>query len=234
MAETYSPPEDLKARLAASYDALAPEYNKWTLGNDNPRVAWLSKLLSKLPQSAASDSSTSSPPQILELGAGAGIPTTKAILDHDQYVQVHANDISAGQLDLLRKNLAGYTDRLHVHHGDMLSINLEPASLDAVVGMYSIIHLPQDEQVQLLEKISTWLRPGGVFLANFSQQEAKETVAEEWLKVDKAWVYWASLGEKGSIDAVKKAGLEILENAVSDGKGVDADFVWILARKPTR
>jgi phospholipid N-methyltransferase len=230
--DDYTPPEDLKARLAASYDVLAPTYNKWTLANPDPRIEWLSKVLGRLPMATITEPSAILTRHILELGAGAGVPTTQTILEYDMNIHVHANDLSTGQLDLLRRNLSTHRDRLSVLHGDMLSIDFEPGSLHAVIGMYSVIHLPQHEQIQLLERIGLWLHPGGLFLANFAVQEANEAVVKEWLDVEGAWMYWASLGDQGSKDAVRNAGLEILESAVVDGKGVDSDFVWILARKP--
>jgi 2-polyprenyl-3-methyl-5-hydroxy-6-metoxy-1,4-benzoquinol methylase len=48
----------------------------------------------------------------------------------------------------------------------MMALEFRPAMFDAVVAFYSLIHLPRVEQEILLQRISTWLRPGGWFLAN--------------------------------------------------------------------
>lgn len=45
-----------------------------------------------------------------------------------------------------------------------MSLDFPPASFDAVVSLYALIHLPLDEQPQLLARIAGWLRPGGIFL----------------------------------------------------------------------
>lgn len=231
--ESYKAPTDLKARLAESYDRLAPTYNSWTYKHDSPRLTWLAKLLTQVPTASphlAGDKSAAVP-YILELGAGAGLPTTEAILAHKDNFHVLANELSPVQLGLLESNLSQHKDRLTPLLGDMLSLMIEPASLSGVVGMYSIIHLPKAEQVELLHKINTWLVPGGLLLANFSVEDQKEIVAEEWLGVEGAWTYWAGLGVEGTITAIADAQLELLEHEVVDGKGVDADFVWILAKK---
>jgi len=217
-------PADLKERLAASYDRIAPTYQKWTDKNSNPRLQMLQKLLDRLP--------ADSPLTILELGAGAGLPTTEAILEHRNDIEVRANDLSPVQLGLLEKNLTQYKDRLTLLPGDMLSLEHEQNSLAGVVGMYSIIHLPAGEQVQLLQKISNWLRPGGLLLANFSVQETEGTTVENWLDVDQAWMYWAGLGVKGTLDAISQMNLNVVEKEIVSGEGVDADFLWVLASKP--
>lgn len=230
--DKYEPPSDLKARLAASYDALAPTYNAWTYKHPSPRLAWLKKLLEGLP---AIDNQQKSR-QILELGAGAGLPTTQAILEHDSTTHVLANDLSPVQLGLLEENLRQYKDRITLQPGDMLSLEYEPESLAAVVGMYSVIHLPQAEQVQLLRKIHGWLQPGGLFLANFGVEDKKEIVADKWLEVDSAWTYWAGLGVQGTLDALADASLQVIEKDIVDGRDqngnrVDADFIWVLCQK---
>ena len=69
-------------------------------------------------------------------------------------------------------------------------------------------------------------------LANFSTEKTSENVMKEWLGVKNAWVYWSGLGVQGTIEAMEKANLEVLEHEVISGDGVDADFLWVLARKP--
>jgi cyclopropane fatty-acyl-phospholipid synthase-like methyltransferase len=225
--DNYTPPNDLKARLAASYDRLAPTYNTWTSSLPSPRLKWLQEMLKHLTIADETQSTN-----ILELGAGAGLPTTKAILDYSPTCHVLANDLSPVQLSLLQSNLSDYKDRITSLPGDMLTLDPAPGSLAAVVGMYSIIHLPQAEQAEMMRKISTWLKPGGLMLANFATENKSEMVMEEWLGVKDAWVYWSGLGVDGTIEAIATATLEIVEHEVISGDGVDADFLWILARKP--
>ena len=41
----------------------------------------------------------------------------------------------------------------------------EPGSFDAVVSLYALIHVPLQDQRNLLPKVRRWLRPGGYLLA---------------------------------------------------------------------
>ena len=220
----YQPPEDLKSRLAASYDIIAPEYNSWTVKHSSgPRLTWLNKLLSQLPSSLAKKI------EILELGAGAGLPTTKAILDHSPDIHVLANDLSSHQLSLLKSNLSDYADRITTLESDMLSLSPTPDTLAAVVGMYSIIHLPRAEQSLLISRIHSWLRPGGVLLANFAETASEEHVHENWMGKG-GWMYWSGWGVDKTKEVIEENGFEILESEVVSDV-VDANFWWVLARK---
>jgi hypothetical protein len=92
------------------------------------------------------------------------------------------------------------------------------------------IHLPREEQTQLVKKIASWLKPGGLLLANFAVDISKATVMEKWLDEEKGWMYWSSLGEAGSVKMLEEAGLEILFRETKQITG-DANFVWLLARQ---
>ncbi|KAF3049540.1 hypothetical protein E8E11_000975 [Didymella keratinophila] len=169
--------------------------------------------------------------KILELGCGAGVPATKHLLDvKEPVIHVTGNDLSTSQLDLARKNLSGYEDRLALVEGDMLALSFPDCSFDAVTGFYSIIHLPREEQSQLVRKIAAWLRPGGLLLANFAVDESRATIMERWLNEEKGWMYWSSWGEAGSVKMLEDAGLEILFRETKLITG-DANFVWLLAKQ---
>ncbi|KIW04981.1 uncharacterized protein PV09_04143 [Verruconis gallopava] len=220
---SYRPPEDLKARLAASYNDIAIEYNKWTEPHSHIRIPWLKKLFDRLRIPEGEEA------RILELGAGAGVPTGKAILEFAPTVQYMANDLSARQLQLLQDNLAEHKDRITAMEGDMFALDIPASSLLAVVGMYSIIHLPRDEQSQLLGKIAKWLQPGGYLLANFSEEELEGLVNENWLS-EGGWMYWSAWGAERTKKMLEESGLELLESDVVRDV-VDANFLWVLARK---
>jgi Methyltransferase domain len=49
--------------------------------------------------------------------------------------------------------------------GDMTELHLQPASLDAVVSFYALIHVPLADQQALFPRIRSWLRPDGYLLA---------------------------------------------------------------------
>ncbi|KAF2628872.1 S-adenosyl-L-methionine-dependent methyltransferase [Macroventuria anomochaeta] len=219
-------PDNVKARLKSSYDAIADTYNaNFTKPDDPVRLHYLNLLLSRL--KANNDYSAS----VLELGCGAGVPATKHLLEVERpVIHVTGNDLSTSQLDLARKNLAEYDDHLTLVEGDMMALSFPEQTLDAVTGFYSIIHLPREEQTQLVRNIGSWLKPDGLLLANFAVDDSDGHVEEQWLGEDKGWMYWSAFGEEGSVKMLEDAGLEILVRETKQVEG-DANFVWLLAKK---
>ncbi|KAF1845261.1 S-adenosyl-L-methionine-dependent methyltransferase [Cucurbitaria berberidis CBS 394.84] len=209
-----------------SYDAIAETYAaQFTTADDPIRLDYLKRLVSQL-QLTGRDAG-----DILELGCGAGVPATKFLLQMDNpTVHVTGNDISTSQLDRARSNLAQYGKRLTLVEGDMLSLSFPNDSFDAVTGFYSIIHLPRDEQTELMHKIVQWLKPGGLFLANFSATEFSSQEAENWLGQDKGWMFWSGWGEEKSVKMVADVGLNVIVKELRQATG-DAKFLWVLARK---
>ncbi|HEY8302201.1 MAG TPA: class I SAM-dependent methyltransferase [Jatrophihabitans sp.] len=47
---------------------------------------------------------------------------------------------------------------------DLTALELDAGSFDAVVALYSVIHVPLDAQPALLAAFARWLSPGGVLL----------------------------------------------------------------------
>jgi ubiquinone/menaquinone biosynthesis C-methylase UbiE len=222
-------PENLKDRLKETYDIIAPKYNEWTIPHSEQRYKYLDKLLAFLPVPTADESNDKV--SILELGAGCGLPVTKKLLSHNANFHVTANDLSSVQMDLARQNLADpkFKGRVQFMEGDMMGLSFEGRSLDAVVGMYSLIHLPRQEQAVLLNRIVGWLKPGGYLLANFSEAELKHVVMEQWLD-EKGWAYWSGYGVEGTLEKVREAGLLVRVSEVAED-AVDASFLWVVAQK---
>jgi SAM-dependent methyltransferase len=97
--------------------------------------------------------------RILDLGCGAGVPATKLLADKN--FDVFGLDISAVQIERARQLVPGAT----FEQADMVTWEHEPASFDAVVSFYALIHVPLQDQRNLLPKIRHWLRPRGYLLA---------------------------------------------------------------------
>ncbi len=221
--------EDLKARLKASYDAIAPKYNEWTIPHYRHRLEYLDKLLCLLPLSDPSKSV-----HVLELGCGCGLPVTQKLLSYPN-ISVTANDLSGKQIELAKSNLLGnpHNDatvaRLMLNEGDMTALSFPKSSFDAVLAFYSIIHLPRTEQKELIRNIASWLKPGGYFLANFAVDEMESLVVDQWLD-ERGWMFWSSWGEKGTLELMKEIGLEVVTREV-EHDAVDASFLWIIAKR---
>jgi ubiquinone/menaquinone biosynthesis C-methylase UbiE len=96
---------------------------------------------------------------VLDLGCGAGVPATKLLTERN--LDVLGLDISAVQIAQARKLVPAAT----FVQADMVTWEHDPASFDAVVSFYALIHVPIQDQRDLLPKIRRWLRPAGYLLA---------------------------------------------------------------------
>ncbi|KAJ7289452.1 methyltransferase domain-containing protein [Mycena rebaudengoi] len=224
-----APSHELKSHIASTYNAIAPQYNAWTASHHDFRLDYLNRLLPHLPSSGA---------RILELGAGAGDPGTALLVTLPE-AHVVANDISSAQLSLLRACLASEISagKLETREGDMMDLAFSDGALDAVVGLYSIIHLPRKEQRELLRRIGRWVRSGGWLLVNFAGKEIESSVQMGWLEEEQEGkesqnaMYWSSWGPEESRHLVQEAGFMIEVEEIDGKEGPDTDFLWVLAQK---
>ena len=121
--------------------------------------------------------------RVLDLGCGAGVPATKLL--------------TAVQIERARQLVPGAT----FEQADMVTWEHEPASFDAVVSFYALIHVPLQDQLNLLPKIRRWLRPAGYLLAIVGAE--RWTGIEEYLGAAMFWdhadrqTYLAWLTEAG-------------------------------------
>ena len=84
-----------KQVVAAGYDRMAERYGKWAGAIEgDPRDRMLARFSDRLPTGA----------RILELGCGAGVPSTQRLAERFEVVGV---DISGSQLELARRNVLG-------------------------------------------------------------------------------------------------------------------------------
>lgn len=206
--------DDPKRIVEQGYDRIAERHAEWagrTRVEERERYARL--LFEVLPADA----------RVLELGCGVGVPTTRRLAER---FRVTAVDLSARHVALARENVPG----AEVVRADMASLELPPASFDAVAAFYSIIHVPREEHAELFRRIAGWLRPGGVMLAALGTRDVGAGYEADWLG---APMYWSSHEPRVELRNVEAAGLAVeraeVETAEEDGQPVS--FLWVLARR---
>ena len=90
--------------------------------------------------------------------------------------------------------------------------------------------VPGDEQPDLIARIGSWLRPGGLFLSTFGAGDPGEEVDEDWLG---APMFFASLGGDAYPPLLRESGLQPIRDDVDvqiePGHG-EVAFRWILAQ----
>jgi SAM-dependent methyltransferase len=202
-----------KEIVARGYDAIALRYAEWAGQIESPVLEWLRHLESRLDGGA----------DVLELGCGRGVPATRELARRHRVTGV---DISAVQIELARHHVP----EASFIHGDVMELDVAPASFDAVVALFVFGHIPIEEQAGLIARIGVWLRPGGSFLGTFVAGAAGEQIDADWLG---APMFFASLGGDAYVPLLRDAGLEPERDEVvvqhEPGHG-DVSFRWLLAR----
>lgn len=150
--------DERKQVVASGYDRLGERYVTWGASIEgDPRDRMVTQLAGSLPAGA----------RVLELGCGAGVPSTQELAQH---IDVLGVDISHSQVQLARQNVPA----AQFVHADMSVLQFEEASFDGVVALYSISHLPREQYAHLFAEVFRWLAPGGLFLATLSAVESPD------------------------------------------------------------
>jgi predicted TPR repeat methyltransferase len=205
--------DDPKQIVERGYDAIADRFAEWQAQiSDETRLRYLADLLELLPER----------PDVLELGVGAGVESSRILAERGRLTGV---DLSREQLRRARDRLPGAT----LIHGDFTAVELEQESFDAVVSLYVLNNLPQEELGPLLRRIAGWLRPGGWFLASLPSSD-NPGWRGEWLGTE---MYFAGCDPETNRRLVEEAGLEVARDeretmVEPEGK---VRWQWLLARR---
>ena len=157
--------------------------------------------------------------ELLDLGCGAGTPTTKRLADHFTVTGV---DISQCQVERARRDVPEAT----FIRADMTSLRLPRCSFDAVTAFFSIIHVPRDEQPDLLRSIAAWLRPNGMLFATMTARGKEIDFDDCWMG---APMFWSGYDSDTNKRIVREAGLDIVRT--EETQDSDGHFLWLMARK---
>jgi cyclopropane fatty-acyl-phospholipid synthase-like methyltransferase len=209
--------DDAKEVVERGYDVIADRYEHWMREEVEgaPTAQWLENLLVLLPPGS----------DVLELGCGNGEPVARALAAQHRYVGV---DLSRAQLDRARALVPEAT----FLRADYTKLERDPASVDAVVALFTITHIPREEHRPLLDRIGSWLCPGGLFLATLGSRDNVGTIQEDFLG---APMFFSGFDTEANRQLLREAGFELVKDElVTQDEGVEgkATFLWVLARKP--
>jgi len=154
---------DERDMVRRGYDALSYHYRADDAG-DGQYAPWLADLHRRLPAAAA----------VLDLGCGCGVPVARFLADAGH--RVTGVDISDVQIERARHLVPTGT----FLRADATRFDLPPASFDAVVCLYALIHMPLADQPRVIREIAGRLRPGGELLATVG--------STAWTGTDDNWL----------------------------------------------
>ena len=213
--------EDVRRIVAVGYDQMGARFDRWadaTLGS--PRDAFVDRLFEEVLEGEA----------VLEIGCGSGARSTEALASR---YQVTGIDLSARQIERARKRIPSATFLV----GDVMSIDLPPASFLAIVALYVMNHIPSGEHASVYRRVAAWLEPDGVFIANLPASGGGDGVEDPWLGVP---MFFASLNATENLALIRAAGLEIVDSVFISEIEVDPDdrssadegeWHWVMARR---
>jgi SAM-dependent methyltransferase len=198
--------------VADGYDAIVDTWEEWSARIErDPRHVWCDELLTRLPGGA----------RVVELGCGGGRDETQALARRFRLTGV---DLSREQLRRARERVPEAEFVL----ADFTSVELPPASIDAVASFYAFNHVPRELLAPLLARIHRWLAPGGLLLTAFGVGDT-EGWRGEWLGTT---MYFSSFPAETNTRLVRDAGFELIRDEVVDfdEPGGPVSFQWVLAR----
>lgn len=206
--------DDEKKWVAAGYERAAERHADWAA---HVRVAERAEYTERVADAFRAGAS------VLELGCGAGGPTTQRLASRHRLAGV---DLAWRNFELAR----AHAPAAAFIQADMGELAFRPASFDAVVAFYSIIHLPRAQHGALLASVAEWLKPGGLFVASFGTSDAERTIDEDWLGVR---MFSSSHPPATTLRLVADAGLRILDAHVrtEDEDGRPISSLWVVAER---
>jgi SAM-dependent methyltransferase len=204
---------DPKALVARGYDQMALRYASWKV-EGNPAMRFVRELDSRLGDGA----------DVLELGCGRGVPVARELAKRHRVTGV---DISAAQIELARHHVpeAAFVN------ADYTDLDIAARSVDAVVAILTLNHVPRVEHADLLARVAAWLRAGGFLLCSFGVDDGPDAIDDDWLGVP---MFFSHFDADTNRSLVADAGLDIVLDEIvpmdEEGHG-ETRFLWVLAEK---
>ncbi|HUR50452.1 MAG TPA: class I SAM-dependent methyltransferase [Acidimicrobiales bacterium] len=157
------------------YDQISEKYRSddSAAGRETESTAeyaqWLGELAVHLPAGGS----------VLDLGCGAGVPGSRLLAEWG--FEVTGVDISAVQIRRARNLVPA----ARFVQADVVEWECDPGTFDAIVSLYTLIHIPLEDQQSLLPKLANWLKPGGYLLVIIGH--TAWTGTEDYLGAEMFW-----------------------------------------------
>lgn len=182
-----------KRVVQSGYDQISERWANTPYPTDHVRP-WIDQVTESLQPGAL----------ILDLGCGAG---NVEIVRLARRFRLLCVDISRTQLRTASRRMPS----ADAAQADMGAFHLRPASIDAIVALYSIIHLPREEHQPLFASASSWLKPGAHALFVLGANDTPSGYEGDWFG---APMYWTHFDAETNLRMLRKAGFQIIASAI--------------------
>jgi ubiquinone/menaquinone biosynthesis C-methylase UbiE/N-acetylglutamate synthase-like GNAT family acetyltransferase len=210
-----------RKNVQTGYDKISAEYTQEFI-NELEHKLLDRQLLKRFAQSMHG---TNGP--IADIGCGPG-ETTRYLRDQG-IKNIFGLDLSAGMVAQARQA----NPDIEFHQGDMSALNVEDNAWAGIVAFYSIIHIPREDVVSVLQEFKRVLKPGGLLFFTFHIGQNAISVDNWWDKeIAITFLFFETDEMKGYLEA---AGFEI-EDLIIRYPYKDVEYqsqrAYIFARKP--
>lgn len=143
----------------------------------------------------------SSGDSVLDLGCGCGVPVAKRLAER---FAVTGIDISPVQIERAMRLVPAARFICQ----DIGAVSFEPSSFGAIVSFFALIHVPVEEQPEIIRRLGQWLRPGGYLMATVG--------ARAWTGIEEGWhgapMYWSHADRETYIRWLEASGFRIVSD----------------------
>jgi SAM-dependent methyltransferase len=204
--------DEPKRVVRDGYDQIGLQYEIWA-DHAGVRQKYLSEVRAAVPVGE----------RVVDLGCGTGRHGTRHLAERYQVVGV---DISPVSVSLAQKAIPAA--RFVV--GDMTDVSFRLGVLGGVTAFFSLIHVPRNEQVDVLRATRSWLRPGGMLVVTMGVSDSEDDTGS-FLGTP---MYWSSWSRADNVRLVEEAGYR-LRSATDETElenGTPVTHLWVIAHAP--
>lgn len=182
--------DEQRLAIRDAYDEIAPAYDAERRSVAAPLQSMVADLGAGLPDGA----------HVLDAGCGAGVPITTTLLEH---VDVTGVDFSGEQLRMAtdRAPAAGFV------RGDVTALPFDEDAFDALVCLFTIIHVPWAEQLACAREFHRVCRTDAPILLTVGTDDWEGT-NENWIDAG-AEMQWTIPGPERAVGILGEAGFSV-------------------------
>jgi ubiquinone/menaquinone biosynthesis C-methylase UbiE len=163
---------------------------------------------------------------IADLGCGTGVPTAKILTESDH--RVVGIDISEGMLNLAREQVPA----AEFVHANFAELPDDFGTFDGVTAFFSLLMLSKADIERTLDKVATWLRPGGYFAVGMVNFDG-DSLPFEFLGVPVKVSGYLEPDLKAVLEAHGYTVLSIETVNFTPANGPEESQIFALAQRPS-